>query len=323
MARFANLSELEIDELEQNKDAESTKKVVEKSVRTFRAFLAEKNESINFEDYNLVELKKALRLFYANARTKKGELYKVTSIVQLRYGLSKFIQSQLGYDILGAGFEDVNGSFSAMRKELTRRGKGDIVHHPPISESDMKKLYEHPLAFKTRASVGLQNKVMFEVILFMCRRGRENLHSMNKDFYGIFKDDEGKEYVEQKQSEVNKNHSEKRKHTETTGEGRMYERPGDPMCPVASYKSYTAKLNPNCDALWQRPADAIDDDDANPWYTNRRVGVNTIAKFMSELSKMAKLSVTYTNHSIRATSITMMDNAGMEARHIMRVSGHR
>ena len=44
---------------------------------------------------------------------------------------------------------------------------------------------------------------------------------------------------------------------------------------------------------------------------------------MTDLSRQAELSKIYTNHSLRATSINLMDEAGVEARHIMRISGHR
>ena len=44
---------------------------------------------------------------------------------------------------------------------------------------------------------------------------------------------------------------------------------------------------------------------------------------MKKISEEAKLSVSYTNHSIRATTVTILDNNGVEARHIMSVSGHR
>lgn len=44
---------------------------------------------------------------------------------------------------------------------------------------------------------------------------------------------------------------------------------------------------------------------------------------MPEISEKAKLSRRYTNHSIHATSITAMDEAGIEARHIVQASGHR
>ena len=44
---------------------------------------------------------------------------------------------------------------------------------------------------------------------------------------------------------------------------------------------------------------------------------------MPEISIKAKPSQRYANHSVRATPISAMDNAGVEARHNMRASGHR
>ena len=44
---------------------------------------------------------------------------------------------------------------------------------------------------------------------------------------------------------------------------------------------------------------------------------------MKKLSETAGLSKGYTNHCIRATVISNLDNAGFEARHIRAVSGHK
>lgn len=44
---------------------------------------------------------------------------------------------------------------------------------------------------------------------------------------------------------------------------------------------------------------------------------------MTTLSKEAKLSRKYTNHCVRSTTITILDQKGYEARHIMSVSGHK
>ena len=59
------------------------------------------------------------------------------------------------------------------------------------------------------------------------------------------------------------------------------------------------------------------------WYDNAPVGKNSLYNFMSNLSEEAGLSKRYTNHCIRATSITTLDHKGVEARHIMSVSGHK
>ena len=44
---------------------------------------------------------------------------------------------------------------------------------------------------------------------------------------------------------------------------------------------------------------------------------------MSAISQAAGLSRVYTNHCIRATCVTVLDDAGIEARHIMRITGHK
>ena len=66
----------------------------------------------------------------------------------------------------------------------------------------------------------------------------------------------------------------------------------------------------------QRPKKQCDETDAI-WYDNQSVGVNTLGGKMKAISKQAKLSREYTNHSIRATSVTILDQCGFEARHIM------
>lgn len=48
-----------------------------------------------------------------------------------------------------------------------------------------------------------------------------------------------------------------------------------------------------------------------------------LAIMMPDISEQAKLSFRCTNHSVRATAITALDDTGIEARHIMRASGHK
>ena len=42
---------------------------------------------------------------------------------------------------------------------------------------------------------------------------------------------------------------------------------------------------------------------------------------LKKISKDAKLSKTYTNHSIKSTAVSILDRSCLEARHIMAVSG--
>jgi hypothetical protein len=49
------------------------------------------------------------------------------------------------------------------------------------------------------------------------------------------------------------------------------------------------------------------------WFDNAAVGKNTPGDKMKILSQKYNLSAVYTNHSLRATTITMLDNEGYEA----------
>jgi hypothetical protein len=81
-------------------------------------------------------------------------------------------------------------------------------------------------------------------------------------------------------------------------------------------------LNPANDNLLQRPK-TRHVSDCEVWYDNMVLGEHTLGKKMKVLSQQANLSIIYTNHSIRATAVTIFDHNGFEARHIMSVRGHR
>ena len=54
------------------------------------------------------------------------------------------------------------------------------------------------------------------------------------------------------------------------------------------------------------------------------MGHNMIGNIMPKLSEKAGLSLCYTNHSLRATSVNILDNVGnFTSRHIMTVTGHK
>jgi len=90
-------------------------------------------------------------------------------------------------------------------------------------------------------------------------------------------------------------------------------------------RMYATDLNKrhlDCAALWQRPKDVYDDEN-EVWFEKKPLGVNIFGEMMSKISKAADLSKTYTNHSIRAICITVLNDSGFEGRHIVTISGHR
>ena len=91
---------------------------------------------------------------------------------------------------------------------------------------------------------------------------------------------------------------------------------------MVSFELYLSHLNPLDEFLFQRPKrNASSSEDV--WYDNMVVGERTLREKMKTISREAKLSKCYTNHSIRATAVTILERSGFEARHIMAVSGYK
>ena len=176
---------------------------------------------------------------------------------------------------------------------------------------------------------------------------------MKQDTFKLVTEYDGTQYLIQNIDEVDKNHSPD--DTTPTNEGRMYGNNGKykllkvffyckmhqltaqnkqlkigynvisetSLCPIQVWNLYTRKLNKNSNFLWQKPRHGrlhFNDDD---WFEKRIVGKDPLDRFMKYLSEDLNLDNVYTNHSIRATVITTLDNDGFEARHIMKLSSHK
>ena len=97
----------------------------------------------------------------------------------------------------------------------------------------------------------------------------------------------------------------------------MYET-NDKMCPVSSFEAYLSHLHPVENALWQSPLDKM-----NPlqklgqqvWYYRAPLGQKQLGNMMVKISTKYQLSERYTNHSIRVTSLQIMENNHIEGRH--------
>ena len=62
--------------------------------------------------------------------------------------------------------------------------------------------------------------IIFYIIYYFCRCGRENLYDMKVDSFKVFVEHDGTEYVYQAIDEMDKNHG--IEDSETTNNGRMY-----------------------------------------------------------------------------------------------------
>ena len=298
-----------------DKDSESTKKAIKGCKAIFDEYLRQKNVEY---PQDAVQLAAILKQFYAETRKQDGSQYQKGSLSAIRFGLNRHFKEILNVDITkDTEFEEANKVFIAQCVKLKKEGLAKTKHKPAIADEVIKRLYECGV-FSDDNPTTLQNKVFFEVMLFFCRRGRQNLRQFKMDDFEIQTDAKGRRFVVKTTDELTKNH---RENDEAEDGGIMMSNEGS-LCPVASFEKYLSHVNTANDYLFQRPETRLVSE-SEVWYDNMVLGEHTLGKKMKVLSQQANLSIIYTNHSIRATTVTIFDRSGFEARHIMSVSSHR
>ena len=214
-------------------------------------------------------------------------------------------------------FGEANKVFAAKCVQLKKDGQPKVQHKPPIADADLKKVYESGV-FSTDHPKSLLNKVFLEIMLCFCRHGRQNLRHLKRSDVVLKTDSTETKFESKVNDELTKNHRE----DDGAEEGGIMYATGGPFCPVASFEKYLQHLNPQNEFLFQPPKKKLTPD-SDVWYDNMVVGESSLGEMMKQISKQARLSKDYTNHSIRATAVTIIDKSGFESRHILSLSGHR
>ena len=99
---------------------------------------------------------------------------------------------------------------------------------------------------------------------------------------------------------------------------------GHPNFTVKAFTLYFSRLHPDRNDFWQRPrksGQVKESDDI--WYEDAPIGKNTLGNLMAKISEDCGLSRKYTSHCIRCTCITVLDEGGVETRHIIGLNSHK
>ena len=114
-------------------------------------------------------------------------------------------------------------TISAKRAHPRREGRGSSEHKEAINEDEMNTLSQYFTKNMQGSLNGrhLQEIVLFNIIYFIGRRGRENLRLMTKNTFKVSIDPKERKYIHQVTSEHDKNHTEN--NSDKDNEARIYE----------------------------------------------------------------------------------------------------
>ena len=107
---------------------------------------------------------------------------------------------------------------------------------------------------------------------------------------------------------------------------KMFAVPNSLKYPVKTVQNYLNHLNPELEILFQRPREESSKFQAQKdqvWLCNLRIGESTLGNMMKTISLAASTIPHLTNHCVRATSVTVLSDHNVEARHIKVVTGHK
>ena len=96
----------------------------------------------------------------------------------IRAALNRYFKDKHEIDVISNDkFIQANEAFKAVTNKGKSEGRGEIVHKMPVEDEDMKTLsvyFRRNMVGEPNA-IFLQELVLFSVIYFGGRRGRENL----------------------------------------------------------------------------------------------------------------------------------------------------
>ena len=206
MSRFGSVSDVELSQIVLEKDAKNTHKATNFARSCFENYLSEKNIVIDAKTITKVELDNILMKFYVELRKQDGTFYKKSAFRAIRSGIHRHFKTLMQIDNDPA-FIKSDISFRAQCVQLKKQGLAKVVHKIPIFTEDIKKLYSSAV-FDISHPKSLQRQIFFELMLYLCRRGQENIRELTKSSFIVKRDENGTEFIEKNIDELTKNHRE-------------------------------------------------------------------------------------------------------------------
>ena len=158
------------------------------------------------------------------------------------------------------------------------------------------------------------------------KRGRESQRKLTKEMLSPQSTPQGRQFYEIKYLLGSKKHQGGLHDNNDESHGKMFPVPNSLRCPVKTALNSLYHLNPKLEILCQRPREASSTFQAKKdqvWFCNSPIADSTLGNIMKTMSLAASIIPHLTNHCVRATSVTVLSDHNVEARHIKVVTGHK
>ena len=154
-----------------------------------------------------VDLPNVLFDFYSEVKPISRQSYSIQTLKSIRAALDRYFKKTRGIDVVAdKRFVKTNKMFKSVTVKAKQQGKGVVKPTCPIEQDDLKVImdyfsYNHMQKPEPKI---LQRTLLFYMIYFFYRRGRENLYDMNKDTFRLIQEPDGSEDVVHFMDELDK-----------------------------------------------------------------------------------------------------------------------
>ena len=314
--RFGSVTEQQLQRIVDGATPQTTQRTTRFWLSVFNRYCEEKKLVVDLAKCTASELNDVLKFFYVEVRNAEGKTYQRSSLCSLRAAIQRHLKDlKRPINIFNdKEFDFSNAIFNSNIKHLHQRGQLLATQHKPaLGEEDLAKalryFYDH-----SNDPVNLLYATWFFITLHLGLRGKEVQGRLQRSDFDFITDATGVSCLKLSTAFSTKNHQATSAEVST---GRITH----PQ-QLAIVKKLFDKMNPNNDYIFQRARDNFKIDDKT-WYVNSPLGHNTLANMMRRISKAAGLSMSYSNHSVRATTCTVLKAVGFSDREVATVSGHR
>lgn len=184
--RFLKSNQQRKDRIFDGRVAPNTKKATQTWLKCLNDYLQEKEVAEDLDAVSDEDLPNLLFDFYTDVQSTKNQTYKNTTLRCLQAGINRYIKEKRSIDIISdPRFLRSNEMFKGVQWEGKKLGKGAVKHKDIIESEDMEQLQDYFSRYMTPDPTILQRFVMFNLMFYMCRRGRENFAELTKEMFDV------------------------------------------------------------------------------------------------------------------------------------------
>ncbi len=287
--------------------------------------------NLEAQEISKANLAYALSCFLSEVRKRDGSEYPGDTLYQLVVCIQFFLEcSGCHWKLIdGEEFIPLKFTLDNLMKECAAMGLGKRKSSSPISVLDENSLWDKGV-LGTNTPDTLRDTLLFLLGLHLALQGGKEHKDLRAPGFdsqlSVRKDDDRVKFLqfeEDLQRKTNQGGHNSRKKAQGCVM-KVYSHPHPERNVVVIFEKYVSLLpvNGKNSSLYKHslPKFSLK---ANQWYADKPVGINVLKKTVKKLAELGGLEGCFTNHSLRSSCTTRMDNAGVDEQLIMETTSHK